>query len=825
MNITENDTDLFRVIADHAHFDRKSGNVFERAVFNNRGWIVAVFAILTLAFGYLGSQVQIRASFLKTIPGGHPFIANFLHYESQVKGLGNSLRIAVEVDGKTPDIFDRHFLDVLRSINDEAYLLPGVDRAFMRSMWTPAVRWSGVTEDGYEGGPVIPDNYDGSNEAIAAVRENALRSGEIGQLIAPDFRSTILYLPLEETADKPLDYRDLSERLEAMRAKYEAQGVRLHVTGFAKVMGDMIAGLYAVLAFLAGAVLLALAALYYFTRCARSTALVVGTTLLALVWLVGLMSLFGFEFNPYSILIPFLIFAIGVSHGTQKMNGVMQDIGRGNHRLVAARYTFRRLFMAGATALLADMVGFAVLALIDIPGIRELAIIASIGVGVLIVTNLVLIPVMLSYTGVSMAAAQRSLRHEASEASKRTGLWLLLDGFTRRRHALLAVAAMVALGAGGYVVASHLKVGDLDDGAPELRADSRYNRDNAFVVRNYQAGNDVFVTFAVTAPGHCADYANLLRVDDLAWTLRQLPEVVATRSFATEVRALSAGMNEGNLKWYDLPKNQFLINAAAARAPRELFNATCDLLSTYAYLKDHKADTLLKVRRTVEQFSAANASPDITFKLAAGNAGIEAATNEVVARANGQMNLGVYIGVVLLCMVAFRSWRAMLCAVLPLILTSILVEALMVALGMGVKVATLPVIALGVGIGVDYALYVLSVTLAALKGGARLSLAYYRALLFTGRVVIFTGFTLALGVVLWVFSPIKFQADMGVLLTFMFLGNMIGSLVLIPALAKLLGLERSLRPAHAKPVAEAEPEAEPEAELDAASEPEPQHGT
>jgi hypothetical protein len=154
------------------------------------------------------------------------------------------------------------------------------------------------------------------------------------------------------------------------------------------------------------------------------------------------------------------------------------------------------------------------------------------------------------------------------------------------------------------------------------------------------------------------------------------------------------------------------------------------------------------------------------------------------------MLLWVYGAVVLLCGVTFRSWRAVLAAVLPLALTSVLCEALMVALGLGVKVATLPVIALGVGIGVDYALYVLSVMLARLRAGATLSEAYHEALKFTGRVVLLTGVTLALAVGTWAFSPIKFQADMGLLLAFMFVLNMLGALVLLPALSFVL-----LRPA------------------------------
>ncbi|THF60367.1 efflux RND transporter permease subunit [Pseudothauera rhizosphaerae] len=781
-------TQEFESIARLEQFDHRSGNAVERLLFNHRGLIVLLCALVTAALAFSALRVQLNASFLKTIPNQHPYVLNFLKYENEVKGLGNAVRIVVEAapDG---DIFTPDYVGILKAVNDEVYLLPGVDRAFMKSLWMPAVRWIGVTDEGYEGGPVMPEDYDGSAASIAAFRDNVLRSGEIGQLVAPDFRSSIIYVPLVEQAGQRLDYGALSDRLEDIRTRYEARGVHLRITGFAKVMGDLIAGLYAILAFFAFALVVTALILYVFTRCLRSTLLVIATTMIGIVWLIGFLPLLGFELNPYSILVPFLIFAIGVSHGAQKMNGIMQDIGRGTHKLIAARYTFRRLFVAGATALLADVVGFAVLTIIDIPVIRELALIASLGVGILIFTNLALLPILLSYTGVSPRAAERSLREERATdtaAARKHGLWRFLDLFTRRGPAAWAIGVALVLGVGGFLVSKEVKIGDLDAGAPELRADSRYNIDNDFLVRNYQAGSDVFVVFGRTEQGHCADYDKLLQVDALEWSLRQSNVVEGTSSFAGLVRRASAGMNEGSLKWYDLVANQHLINGSAARAPRELFNATCDLLSIYAYLKDHKADSLDEVVRVVEDFVAANPSAGIRFELAAGNAGIEAATNQVVKSANVRMLLGVYVAVTLLCVIAFRSWRAVLCAVLPLVLTSILVEALMVGLGIGIKVSTLPVIALGVGIGVDYALYVLSVTQAWLRSGATLSEAYYRSLVFTGRVVIFTGCTLAIGVGAWAFSPIKFQADMGILLTFMFLWNMLGALILIPALATFL---------------------------------------
>jgi predicted RND superfamily exporter protein len=171
-----------------------------------------------------------------------------------------------------------------------------------------------------------------------------------------------------------------------------------------------------------------------------------------------------------------------------------------------------------------------------------------------------------------------------------------------------------------------------------------------------------------------------------------------------------------------------------------------------------------------------------------------------VHQSNRRILLYVYATVVILCLVTFRSWRAVVAAVVPLALTSVLCEALMVSLGIGVKVATLPVIATGVGIGVDYALYLLSVQLAGLRRGLDIGQACREAVRFTGRVVALVGVTLAAGVAIWAASPIKFQADMGVLLGFMFLLNMIGALVLVPALSHFLFGARSRQPA-ATPVA------------------------
>lgn len=780
---------------------RRIEKSIEKLIFNNRPVVVGFFVLVTALLLWQASYLRPDTNLRKMLPLDHPYIENLFKYKEDL-GLGNDVQIAVEnLEG---DIFDAAYLEKVQKITDEVYKFDGVDPSNIKSVWTPNVRWTEVTAEGFQGGEVIPADYDGSPASLEKLRANVLRSGQVGRLFADDFRSSIIYVPLLEADEEGkggVDYRSFPDKLEEIRARYEDDKTRIHVVGFAKKMGDLISGVKVVLMF--GLVSLFITAVILFVdlRCVRSVGVIAVCSVVAVIWQLGMLQLLGFGLDPYSVLVPFLVFAIAVSHGVQMVNAISVEAQGGADRLSAARAGFYALFTPGMVALVSDAVGFGTLYIIDIGVIRELAVSAGIGVALIILTNLVLHPVLMSYVGIT----PKALEHQRAMNLAPSLIWRVIARFAQPRIALVSLAVAAVVGVAGLYIGWGQQIGDLDRGAPELWPDPcaeegsscgkdyrpearyRYNYDVNFVTDNYSVSADVLVVMVETPPDGCNSYAALQKMDELQWELENTPGVQSTASIVTATKYVNAALNEGNLKWSVLSRDQDALNNAMRSLPSGLYNTDCSLAPLIVFLDDHKAATLVRATSTVEAFARKNDDPAVArFLLASGNAGIEAATNAAISKANNTMLVFVYVVVILLVWAAFRSWRAVVCIMLPLVLTSVLCTALMVILGIGVKVATLPVVALGVGIGVDYGIYIYSKLVSYLKEGMALEAAYLETLKSTGKAVWFTGLTLAVGVISWAFSPIKFQADMGILLTFMFLWNMIGALWLLPALANFL---------------------------------------
>lgn len=762
----------------------KEAKIYERLIFDHRIFLLLFFAITTILFGVQASKLKVDASFEKMIPMEHPYIKSMFEHLDDIGAGGTQIQISVEAT--EGDIFDAEYMDALRKISDEVFYLEGVDRRSLKSLWTPNVRWSEVTEQGFEGDAVIPSNYDGSEPTIEALRRNILRSGQVGRLVADNFKSTIVQANLfdrhPETGE-PLDYGRFSSDLEEkIRDRYQNDKIKIHIIGVAKVFGDLLEGGMSIVLFAAITFVITAILLFFYSRCITATIAPLVCSVMAVVWQLGLLHTLGYGLNAYSMLVPFLVFAIGVSHGVQMINAIALEISRGTESYLAARRAFRFLYVAGMTALVSDAIGFITLYIIEIEVIKILAVAACMGVAVIILTNLVLLPVILSYVGISKSG----IRHTQNKKKADPKFWKLLAKCADPKVARVSVV-LAALGFGlGYVGGLDLKIGDLDEGAPELHPDSRYNLDNKFIVDNYATSSDILMVLVETETEACSKYENMAVIDRFGWEMENVPGVETAISLTMVTKQVLMGFSEGNLKWNSLSRDQRAIDSTFFAIPQPLVNTDCDFAPVILFLKDHKADTLSGVVTAVEAFAAENNTDKLKFLLGSGNAGVEAATNQVIGTAQSRMLLLVYAVVSVLVFISFGSISTVICIIVPLALTSALCQALMAYLGIGVKVATLPVIALGVGVGVDYGIYIYGRLETFLKEGQNLQEAYLNTLTTTGKAVGLTGIALAIGVATWIFSPIKFQADMGKLLTFMFLWNMVGALWLLPALAHFL---------------------------------------
>jgi predicted RND superfamily exporter protein len=429
-----------------------------------------------------------------------------------------------------------------------------------------------------------------------------------------------------------------------------------------------------------------------------------------------------------------------------------------------------------------DVVGFITMMVIKIPTIHELAITASFGVAVIIITNFFLLPILLSYLRLPASYAQWVVNRRAQTDA----FWARLAKGMKPLPSMLIILLFVALGFWGEWQAREIRIGDTQAGVPELRQNSRYNIDSRVIAEKFSIGVDVLSVIVETVPNGSVDYDVVSLMDRFEGQIRQVPGVQSVISLPSMAKILNAGYSEGSLKWRVLPRNPQALSQAASpiETATGLLNRDASVMPVMIFLSDHKAETLRAVTTAVTTFSAAHPSDKATFLLASGNAGVMAATNEVVQAAERPILYWVFGAVIALCLITFRSLRATLCIVVPLVIVSYLAYALMVSLGIGLKTSTLPVVALGIGIGVDYGIYLFARLLSGLKAGEYFEDAMFEAFKDTGTAIVFTGLTLAIGVSMWIFSDLKFQADMGLLLTFMFLVNMFAAIILLPAMAR-----------------------------------------
>ncbi len=804
--------------------------VLERLIFGARPVVLVVFAIITVIAIALASQLKVDAGFKKQIPLEHEYMQTFLDYEAD---FGGANRVLVALMARDGNMFEPGFFTALEGMTSDVMAIEATDNARVRSLFTPNVRFVEVVEDGFAGGNVIPNEFNAEHagsEDFETIRGNIVKAGIVGRLVAKDWSGAMIWADLvPETDANKLDYQSIADQFEALRGKYEAQGYQVHIIGFAKMVGDISDGARSVIKFFVLTIAFTWLLLFLYSTSVKLASLTVFASLIAVIWMLGALRLMGFGIDPMNMLTPFLIFAIAVSHGEQMINrfrgelffGGLEDgtvdelrARKGVDPLTAARLSFRMLLIPGSVALIAGCIGFATILMIPIRIIFELAITATVGVALTILTNLVLLPVLLSYTRLRNMDRKREFR--LRQLTRFDKVWAVLARLSKP----IAAAVVIVIGLTAWWFAEQhgdkVMIGDAQEGVAELRPDARYNQDARAITQKFALGVDILNVIAEARPDACTlSYPTMELVDRFAWHLANVPGVQQVMTLPMAAKIVNAGWNDGAIKWRVLPRDSDSLRLATQgfESDSGLLTTDCSAMPIMAFLSDHRADTIDRVIGAVKDFrekngawhegvnlreqlaeqaqaAAANGedfqSDAVNLRLATGNIGVMAATNDTVRAVEHRMLLLLYGAVFLMCLISFRNPLAALCIVLPLVLVTELGHSLMVELGIGMKVNTLTVVALGVGIGVDYAIYIFARMRESLRAGKTVSESYFIALKTTGIAIFYTALTLAVGVAMWIFSDLKFQADMGVMLTFMFVVNMIAAIIFLPALCRWL---------------------------------------
>ncbi|MGB1118778.1 MAG: efflux RND transporter permease subunit [Parvibaculales bacterium] len=842
----------------------------EDIVFRSRLIILGFFAAFTIYSGYYATQQRMTAGFEKQLPAGHEYIQTFQEYRDRLFG---SNRIIVVLKQRDGVIWNKDYFSTYKDLTDALFYLPGVARHTLTSLWTPNSRYFEITEDGFVADDVIPgtitvDNLDDQcvsrlktaslattcEPALSIIENNVVRGGFVGRLVANDFSAAMVraeLLDLDVKTGERLNYFDLAEKLETdIRAKFENDKYEVQIIGFAKLIGDIADGAGTVVQFFGVALILTIMSVYVYARSAVLTFLPLFCSLTSLVWQFGILKLLGYGLDPLAILVPFLVFAIGVSHGVQQINLITAEISKGSSSDEAARASFRGLLIPGSMALVTDLVGFGTLYFIPIQMIQELAITASIGVALKILTNLVMLPVMVSFFKIDDGFAARAAK--AREA--RIRIMQTIGNVANPKSAIVIVFLAIALFVTAFIQSQDRHVGALHAGSPELRKEARYNEDSRAIADKFALGLNLLTVIVETPAEACINYPYMKYLNEFSWYLRNVEGVSLVLSLPYVTRQSSAGFNEGNLKWQALPRNKYALvqSVAPIGTSTGLLDEDCRLLTQLIFLDDAKATTIERVTKAVKTFRDEQPSPvanlmvstdppirdasgyelgikadvvdngvtsalaitydveqdtpeslldalaargvkvtssevdAVSIRLASGNMGVQAAVNEEIEISELPMMMYVYMTIIALVILTYRDWRATIACCVPLTLATFMGYWFMEVLEIGLTVATLPVMVLAVGLGVDYAFYIYNRIQFHLSQGDDVTLSFKKTLNETGMAVVFTALTLAIGVSTWAFSALKFQADMGLLLAFMFMINMVMAVTVLPALAVVL---------------------------------------
>ena len=748
--------------------------------------VLIVIGLATLFFGLASLRIDMYTAFADLLPTDHPFIEVHNKF-SKVFGGANLILLSVEV--KEGDIFNVVTLEKIKKLTELLELTPGASNYQIFSIARQKVKDVRATSWGIEVQPLMWPDVPRTGEALEELRNAVYGNPTVaGRLVSMDGKAALITAAFDE---ERLDYARLFQRIQAGAREVEDANTKVYAAGEPILYGWIYHHLRDILLLIAltSLTLLALLGLYY--RNLNGVIIPVISALVTFVWGTGFTALVGYNFDPLILVVPFLIAARTISHSIQFRERFFEELDRWGKKEQAAIESTAGLMIPGGVSIVTDAIGLTVLLAAPMPILTKLAIAGSFWVLSNVISVLILDPILCCYLPTPKRRPQGGeghwlnapLRSLGRLSTAPAGRWIVVGSF----------AALIVW---SVYWNQFITVGDSRPGSPLLWPDSEYNASVRHINEKFQGTDYLYVVMEGKAEKAAKSPTVLRTMEAFQRYMERSEHVGGTDSIAGLTRQINTVLHHNDPRWGLLPQSEeevggILMVAEHGSEPGDFdrwVNYNFQNANLTVFLYDHKGDTIRDIVQRAQDFISEHPMEEGQFRLAGGIVGVLAAANEVIDESH-QVILGfIILAQLLICTLGFRSLLAGVFFVFVVFVSNAFGMAVMAYFNIGLNVNTIPVMSLGVGFGEDYGIYVIARALEEYRrqGGNDLTAALVEGVATAGKAVLYTALLISAGIVFWVFSPLRFQAEMGYGLLIILTMNMLGGLIFLPAIIAIL---------------------------------------
>lgn len=766
-------------------------------IFRHPKTYLSFVGIITLFFAAQIPGIKMYSDFADLLPQSHPYIQ--LHNEIK-DTFGGANVIVVGIEVKDGDIFSNETLDLIHRMTQAVDSLPGINHNLVTSLTHRNSRKIWLTEMGNINSEPYYRPLDGamSNQQLIELKKDIIANPRIyGPLVSPDMKVALIKAQLNEGQ---LDYEKTFAQLQTVRESEQNDSINIYVTGQPVLQGWVYTYKEQIINIFLLTALIMIALLMFHFRTAYGVLIPLAGVIVSSIWGMGIISLFGYNLDPLSLVIPFLISARAMSHGIQlveryylELHNLESNASEGNSKPAdnrqaqkAAQRTFESLFRPGTLGVVSDAIGLLLIAIGSIPLNTKLAHYASLWALSIVITVLITVPLLLSILPKPGNTALKSniLRSIGQGCAK------LVGGHSSAK-AILVTAGLLLVA--GFYFSSQVTIGEAEPGSPILYQNHDYNISSKVINDRFPGSEELYLVAEHERPGGIKEPEVLEALADLERHMLLDPEVGGAKGIPDLIKQVNRLLHNDDPRWYQIPPDPvytgglmftYMASSPIPGALKEFTDTDERIANLVFFYKDHQGETIRRATHMAKQWIEENTHQleELDIRLAGGTIGVTAAMNEAAFDTNKIVLPLVFLLIFLSVTFFYTSLHAGFLMFIAMLFATTLTYAYMGLQHVGININTVPIIAVGVGVGIDYSIYMMDRIREEMVTQKNLSLAVSRALSTTGLAISFTAITLIAGIVMWVLvSDLRFQADAALLLSVMIVLNAAAALLLVPS--------------------------------------------